>query len=155
MMPYGSSMMPTSLNKGETQMNMFLNNSPIPYTIGFEKVFDQLDEFIHHSKKLPSYPPYNIKRDGNNFTIEMALAGFSKDDIEITTVEDILTISSNKESSKENEVYRGISNRKFTRNFSMADDIEIKSAELKDGLLNIKLERVIPEDKKPRKIKIG
>ena len=136
-------------------MNMFLNNSPIPYTIGFEKVFDQLDEFIHHSKKLPSYPPYNIKRDGNNFTIEMALAGFSKNDIEITTVEDILTISSNKESSKENEVYRGISNRKFTRNFSMADDIEIKSAELKDGLLNIKLERVIPEDKKPRKIKIG
>lgn len=136
-------------------MNMFLNNSPIPYTIGFEKVFDQLDEFIHHSKKLPSYPPYNIKRDGNNFTIEMALAGFSKDDIEITTVEDILTISSNKESSKENEVYRGISNRKFTRNFSMADDIEIKSAELKDGLLTIKLERVIPEDKKPRKIKIG
>tara|TARA_A100001015_G_C15042410_1_gene740661 strand:- start:1897 stop:2307 length:411 start_codon:yes stop_codon:yes gene_type:complete len=136
-------------------MNMFLNNSPIPYTIGFEKVFDQLDEFIHHSKKLPSYPPYNIKRDGNNFTIEMALAGFSKDDIEITTVEDILTISSNKESSKKDEVYRGISNRKFTRNFSMADDIEIKSAELKDGLLTIKLERIIPEDKKPRKIKIG
>jgi molecular chaperone IbpA len=134
---------------------MFLNNSPIPYTIGFERVFDQLDEFIHHSKKLPSYPPYNIKRDGNNFTIEMALAGFSKDDIEITTVEDILTISSNKESSKKDEVYRGISNRKFTRNFSMADDIEIKSAELKDGLLTIKLERIIPEDKKPRKIKIG
>ena len=96
-----------------------------------------------------------IKRDGNNFTIEMALAGFSKDDIEITTVEDILTISSNKESSKKDEVYRGISNRKFTRNFSMADDIEIKSAELKDGLLTIKLERIIPEDKKPRKIKIG
>ena len=136
-------------------MNMFLNNSPIPYTIGFERVFDQLDEFIHHSKKLPSYPPYNIKRDGNNFTIEMALAGFSKDDIEITTVEDILTISSNKESSKKDEVYRGISNRKFTRNFSMADDIEIKFAELKDGLLTIKLERIIPEDKKPRKIKIG
>jgi len=136
-------------------MNMFLNNSPIPYTIGFERVFDQLDEFIHHSKKLPSYPPYNIKRDGNNFTIEMALAGFSKDDIEITTVEDILTISSNKESSKKDEVYRGISYRKFTRNFSMADDIEIKSAELKDGLLTIKLERIIPEDKKPRKIKIG
>lgn len=136
-------------------MNMFLNNSPIPYTIGFERVFDQLDEFIHHSKKLPSYPPYNIKRDKNNFTIEMALAGFSKDDIEITTVEDILTISSNKESSKKDEVYRGISNRKFTRNFSMADDIEIKSAKLKDGLLTIKLERIIPEDKKPRKIKIG
>ena len=136
-------------------MNMFLNNSPIPYTIGFDRVFDQLDEFIHHSKKLPSYPPYNIKQEGNNFTIEMALAGFSKDDIEVTTVEDIVTISSNKESSKKDEVYRGISNRKFTRNFSMADDIEVKSAELKDGLLTIKLERIIPEDKKPRKIKIG
>merc|ERR1711991_367571 len=114
-------------------MNMFLNNSPIPYTIGFERVFDQLDEFIHHSKKLPSYPPYNIKRDGNNFTIEMALAGFSKDDIEVYVTEDILSIASSKESSKKDEVYRGISNRKFTRNFSMADDIEVKSAELKDG----------------------
>ena len=136
-------------------MNMFLNNSPIPYTIGFDRVFNQLDEFIHHSKKLPSYPPYNIKRDGNNFTIEMALAGFSKDDIEVYVTEDILTISSSKESSKKDEVYRGISDRKFTRNFSMADDIEVKSAELKNGLLTIKLERIIPENKKPRKIKIG
>ena len=136
-------------------MNMFLNNSPIPYTIGFDRVFDQLDEFIHHSKKLPSYPPYNIRKEGNNFTIEMALAGFSKDDIEVTVTEDILTISSSKEKPKKDEIYRGISDRKFTRNFSMADDIEVKSAELKDGLLTIKLERIIPEHKKPRKIKIG
>ena len=136
-------------------MNMFLNNSPIPYTIGFEKLFDQLDEFIYHSKKLPSYPPYNIKRDGDNFTIEMALAGFSKDDIEVTVTEDILTVSSNKDNTKENEVYKGISNRKFTRNFSMADDIVVKSVKLENGLLIIKLERVIPEDKKPRKINIG
>ena len=136
-------------------MNMFLNNSPIPYTIGFDRVFDQLDEFIHHSKKLPSYPPYNIRKEENNFTIEMALAGFSKDDIEVTVTEDILTISSSKEKPKKDEIYRGISDRKFTRNFSMADDIEVKSAELKDGLLTIKLERIIPENKKPRKIKIG
>ena len=136
-------------------MNMFLNNSPIPYTIGFERIFNQLDEFIHHSKKLPSYPPYNIKRDGDNFTIEMALAGFSKDDIEVTVTEDILTITSNKENSKKDELYKGISDRKFTRNFSMADDIVVKSVELKNGLLTIKLEREIPEEKKPRKIKIG
>lgn len=136
-------------------MNMFLNNSPIPYTIGFDRIFDQLDEFIHHSKKLPSYPPYNIRKEGDNFTIEMALAGFSKDDIEVTVTEDILTISSNKENSSKDEVYKGISERKFTRNFSMADDIEVKSAELKNGLLTIKLERIIPENKKPRKIKIG
>ena len=136
-------------------MNMFLNNSPIPYTIGFERIFDQLDEFIHHSKKLPSYPPYNIKRDGDKFTIEMALAGFSKDDIEVTVTEDILTVSSNKDNTKENEVYKGISNRKFTRSFSMADDIVVKNCKLENGLLIIKLERVIPEDKKPRKINIG
>jgi molecular chaperone IbpA len=136
-------------------MNMFLNNSPIPYTIGFERLFDQLEEFIYHNKKLPSYPPYNIKKDGENFTIEMALAGFSKDDIEVTVTEDILTISSNKESSKKDELYRGISDRKFTRNFSIADDIVVKSAELKNGLLTIQLEREIPEEKKPRKIKIG
>src|SRR5210317_585828 len=136
-------------------MNMFLNNSPIPYTIGFEKLFDQLDEFIYHSKKLPSYPPYNIKRDGDNFTIEMALAGFSKDDIEVTVTEDILTVSSNKENSKKDELYRGISDRKFTRNFSMADDIVVKSVKLENGLLIIKLEREILEEKKPRKINIG
>jgi len=136
-------------------MNMFLNNSPIPYTIGFEKLFDQLDEFIHHSKKLPSYPPYNIKRNGDNFTIEMALAGFSKDDIEVTVTEDMLTVSSNKENSKKDELYKGISDRKFTRNFSMADDIVVKDVKLKDGLLTIELEREIPEEKKPRKIKIG
>jgi len=136
-------------------MNMFLNNSPIPYTIGFEKLFDQLDEFIHHSKKLPSYPPYNIKRNGDKFTIEMALAGFSKDDIEVTVTEDMLTVSSNKENSKKDELYKGISDRKFTRNFSMADDIVVKNVKLKDGLLTIELEREIPEEKKPRKIKIG
>jgi molecular chaperone IbpA len=136
-------------------MNMFLNNSPIPYTIGFERLFDQLEEFIYHNKKLPSYPPYNIKRDGDNFIIEMALAGFSKDDIEVTVTEDILTVSSNKENSKKDELYRGISDRKFTRNFSMADDIVVKSVKLENGLLIIKLEREIPEEKKPRKIKIG
>ena len=136
-------------------MNMFLNNSPIPYAIGFERLFDQLDEFIHHSKKLPSYPPYNIKRDGDNFTIEMALAGFSKEDIDITVAENMLIVSSNKESPKEEEVYKGISDRKFTRKFSMADDIIVKGAKLENGLLVIKLERVIPEDKKPRKINIG
>jgi len=136
-------------------MNMFLNNSPIPYTIGFEKLFDQLEEFIYHSKKLPSYPPYNIKRNGDKFTIEMALAGFSKDDIEVTVTEDMLTVSSNKENSKKDELYKGISDRKFTRNFSMADDIVVKDVKLKDGLLTIELEREIPEEKKPRKIKIG
>jgi len=136
-------------------MNMFLNNSPIPYTIGFEKLFDQLDEFIHHSKKLPSYPPYNIKRNGDKFTIEMALAGFSKDDIEVTVTEDMLTVSSNKENPKKDELYKGISDRKFTRNFSMADDIVVKDVKLKDGLLTIELEREIPEEKKPRKINIG
>jgi len=136
-------------------MNMFLNNSPIPYTIGFEKLFDQLEEFIYHSKKLPSYPPYNIKRNGDKFTIEMALAGFSKDDIEVTVTEDMLTVSSNKENSKKDELYKGISDRKFTRNFSMADDIVVKNVKLKDGLLTIELEREIPEEKKPRKIKIG
>lgn len=136
-------------------MNMFLNNSPIPYAIGFERIFDQLDEFIHYSKKLPSYPPYNIKRDGDNFTIEMALAGFSKKDIDVTVAENMLIVSSNKENPKEEEVYKGISDRKFTRKFSMADDIVVKSAKLENGLLVIKLERVIPEDKKPRKINIG
>ena len=66
----------------------------------------------------------------------MALAGFSKDDIEVTVTEDILTVASNKDNTKENEVYKGISNRKFTRNFSMADDIVVKSAEIKRWIIN-------------------
>ena len=90
-----------------------------------------------------------------DYTIELALAGFSKKDIEVKVVEGVITISSLKENSENEEtLYRGISYRKFTKKFNLADDMEVKGAKLDNGLLGIDLERIVPEDKKPRTIDI-
>ena len=127
-------------------------NSLTPYSIGFDTVFDRLSQNIDDS----SYPPYNIRKVGEfDYTIELALAGFSKKDIEVKVVDGVITISSLKENSESDEtLYRGISYRKFTKKFSLADDMEVKGAKLDNGLLSIDLERIVPEDKKPRTIDI-
>ncbi len=127
-------------------------NSLTPYSIGFDTVFDRLSQNIDNS----SYPPYNIRKVGEfDYTIELALAGFSKKDIEVKVVDGVITISSLKENSESDEtLYRGISYRKFTKKFSLADDMEVKGAKLDNGLLSIDLERIVPEDKKPRTIDI-
>ena len=127
-------------------------NSLTPYSIGFDTVFDILSQNIDDS----SYPPYNIRKVGEfDYTIELALAGFSKKDIEVKVVDGVITISSLKENSESDEtLYRGISYRKFTKKFSLADDMEVKGAKLDNGLLSIDLERIVPEDKKPRTIDI-
>ena len=127
-------------------------NSLTPYSIGFDTVFDRLSQNIDNS----SYPPYNIRKVGEfDYTIELALAGFSKKDIEVKVVEGVITISSLKENSENEEtLYRGISYRKFTKKFNLADDMEVKGAKLDNGLLSIDLERIVPEDKKPRTIDI-
>ena len=127
-------------------------NSLTPYSIGFDTVFDRLSQNIDNS----SYPPYNIRKVGEfDYTIELALAGFSKKDIEVKVVDGVITIKSIKENSEDDEtLYRGISYRKFTKKFSLADDMEVKGAKLDNGLLSIDLERIVPEDKKPRTIDI-
>lgn len=127
-------------------------NSLTPYSIGFDTVFDRLSQNIDNS----SYPPYNIRKVGEfDYTIELALAGFSKKDIEVKVVEGVITIKSIKENSEDDEtLYRGISYRKFTKKFSLADDMEVKGAKLDNGLLSIDLERIVPEEKKPRTIDI-
>ena len=127
-------------------------NSLTPYSIGFDTVFDRLSQNIDNS----SYPPYNIRKVGGfDYTIELALAGFSKKDIEVKVVEGVITIKSIKENSEDDEtLYRGISYRKFTKKFSLADDMEVKGAKLDNGLLSIDLERIVPEEKKPRTIDI-
>ena len=98
----------------------------------------------------------NIVKDGDyKFTIEMALAGYSKKDIEVEVADGVLSIKSIKETDgKENNLYHGIANRQFTRKFTLADDIIVKDGKLEDGMLSIELERVIPEEKKPRLITI-
>ena len=103
------------------------------------------------------YPPYNIRKDGDyTFLVEIALAGFSKDDIEVKVADGELTIKSIKENKDSDDaLYKGIAYRKFNKVFTLADDIEVKKASLDNGMLTITLEKLIPEEKKPRVIKIN
>ena len=129
-----------------------------PFSVGFDDLFDHFNNTLEYTVKQPtSYPPYNInKLDDFNYQIEMALAGFSKSDIEVKTVDGQLTIKSIESENKDEKetLHRGISNRKFSRTFTLADDIKVNGAELKDGMLLIDLEKIVPEEKKPQTIDI-
>ena len=134
-----------------------------PVTVGFDDIFDHFESmFDGNVMNIPqvNYPPYNIVRTGDNtYDIELALAGFSKDDINVEYENNVLTVKSIKKADEKDEqangvIHRGISKRMFTKSFTVADDVEVKGAELKDGLLKVSLERIIPESKKPRTIKI-
>ena len=140
-----------------TNLSLFDNfNQLTPYAVGFDRVFDQLQNYVENNATSTGYPPYNIRKDGEyNYDIEMALAGFSKKDIEVEVADGVLTIRSIKENEEdENNLYRGLSYRKFNRKFTLADDIIVKDAKLQDGLLKISLEKIIPEEKKPRLITV-
>ena len=131
-----------------------------PFSVGFDNIFAHFNDTLEYTaNQSQSYPPYNInKLDDLNWEIEMALAGFSKDDIEISYADNQLTIKSDldkdEKDDKSKTVHRGISKRQFTKRFTLADEVEVKSAELKDGMLVIDLEKIVPEAKKPRTIKI-
>ena len=142
-------------------LNLFDNISQLtPYAVGFDRVFDHLQNYAANNTQSTGFPPYNIRKGGDyTYAIEMALAGFSKDDIEIEVAEGLLTVRSVKEDSETNEeydskIYRGISYRKFNRKFTLADDIVVKDASLENGMLKIDLERIVPDAKKPRIIKV-
>jgi len=140
-----------------TKLNLFDNfNQLTPYAVGFDRVFDQLNNYASHNATSTGFPPYNIRKDGDySFVIDMALAGFSKEDIEVEVADGLLTVRSVKENDENDDsIYRGISYRKFNRKFTLADDIVVKDASLENGMLVISLERVVPEEKKPRKIEI-
>ena len=129
-----------------------------PFSVGFDDLFDHFNNTLEYTVKQPtSYPPYNInKLDDFNYQIEMALAGFSKSDIEVKTVDGQLTIKSIESEAKDEKetLHRGISKRKFSRTFTLAEDMKVNGAELKDGMLLIELEKIVPEEKKPRTIDI-
>ena len=128
-----------------------------PLTIGYEDIFDHFENLMGHN--VPNYPPYNIIKTGDyTHNIEVALEGYSKDMIEVIVEDKNLTIKSadllaDKDMNK-GVVHKGIAMRAFTRHFSLAEDVEVKGAELKNGLLRVSLERVVPEEKKPKTIKI-
>ncbi len=138
-------------------LSLFDNfNQFTPYAVGFDRVFDTLNRYVDNNVQSTGFPPYNIRKEGEyNYVIEMALAGFGKDDIEIEVAESNLTIRSVKENSEDDStVYRGISYRRFERKFTMADDIVVNGAKLENGMLTLELERVVPEEKKPRLISV-
>ena len=128
-----------------------------PYTVGFERQFSRLKDFESLQKQTTGYPPYNIRKvDDYIHVIELALAGFSKDDVEVEIADGKLTIRSVKESDTEDDgtIHRGISYRKFNRQFTLADDIVVNGASLDNGLLTVTLEQIVPEEKKPRLIEV-
>ena len=103
-----------------------------------------------------NYPPYNVvKEDDEHFSVELAVAGFSKKDVSITKEKNVLVIEGKVEDESKDFVHKGLASRAFKRSFTLADDVEISGASLKDGILVVSLERVIPEEDKPVSIKIS
>ena len=129
-----------------------------PFSIGYDKIFDRFDQFNASRSVAAGYPPYNIKKtEKNSYVLELAIAGFSKPDIDIELNDGCLTISGSTkpEESKAEFLHKGIADRSFTRKFELADSVEIKSADLINGMLKISLEYVIADNKKPKKIEIN
>ena len=133
-----------------------------PFTVGYDNVFDRFESMFdndHFFSTTSNYPPYNIVKTGDyTYDIELALAGFGKKDIDVNYADSQLTIKSIKDEKAEEDadgvLHKGISTRQFSRTFTIADDVEVKGAELKDGLLKVSLEKIIPDSKKPRTIQI-
>lgn len=133
-----------------------LNGLFTPTYVGFDRLFNEMLKTQSRGKSVPQYPPYNLIKDGENYTIEMAMAGLTDKDIDIVLEEKTLTISYEKSDEKvDGVIHQGLAQRSFKRSFNLADDIEIKKAQLKNGLLSIEMERIIPDEKKPQKIKIS
>ena len=127
--------------------------------LGFEPLFDRLQRLSEASDRSSSYPPYNIRKDGNHFAIEIAVAGLTKNDINIELADGILTVNydgPNTEvvNDKNEVVYQGIAQRAFKQQFTLSSDVVVQGADLINGLLTINLEKIIPDEKKPRTIEI-
>jgi len=126
-------------------------------SVGFD-VFDNIfDSVFNLNESSASYPPYNIIKSKNNYTITMAIAGFTKDEVDISVEENELSVKgiSNNSDEKIEFLHKGIAARNFERKFQLADTIKVVGASYENGLLNIFLEREIPEHQKPRKIEIN
>ena len=133
-------------------------NFPRDTFLGFDQLFNTLTDINPETARGSGYPPYNvIKKDDGHHLIEIAVAGFSKDDIDLTLEKGILTVTGNKKKGTDMREYthRGISSRAFERSFTLADTISVIGADIVDGLLVIILENNIPEEDKPQTINLG
>ncbi len=146
-----------------TSKDLSIFNSLRPFSIGFDDMFDQFESMLGNGGMTmqSNYPPYNIRKTGkDNYSIEVALAGFNKKDVEVEFEDNILTVRTKllNKSDEQNEngeiIHKGISQRQFARSFTIADDVKVNDAELKDGLLTIGCERILPDHKKKRLIDI-
>ena len=141
-------------------LSLFDNfNQLTPYAVGFDRMFDNLSRYVDNNATSTGFPPYIIRKEGEyNYVIEMALAGFGKEDIQVEVAESTLSIRSVKENTEDDSTqktqHRGISYRRFERKFTLAEDIVVKTANLENGMLYVDLERVVPEAQKPRLVEI-
>jgi molecular chaperone IbpA len=130
-----------------------------PFFVGFDRLFDRLASFDAKETLRPTtYPPYNIvKKDEYKYEIELAVAGISAKDINIehNPETSVLTVEGSKGGTEDNYLHKGIAERNFVRTWTLADNVEVTGADLNDGLLKVELERIVPEEKRPKTIKIG
>ena len=127
-----------------------------PFAVGFDRTFNTLELLASSRAKETNYPPYNIRKISEyQYAIELAVAGFEDKDIDIELVEETLTIKGNRpKEASDGLLHQGLAARDFVKKFVLSDDMEIKGAALSNGMLYIGLERIIPDEKKPRKIKL-
>jgi len=146
-----------------TGKDLSIFNSLRPFSIGFDNMFDQFESLLSDGglSTQSNYPPYNIRKASKDkYAIEVAVAGFNKDDVEVEYEDNLLTVKTKKvdkavEKDMDGEIiHRGISQRSFSRSFTIADDIKVEGAEIKDGLLTINCEKIVPEQKKRKLIPI-
>lgn len=134
-------------------MNTRKINYYAPLAIGIDRFFTEIEDTI---KGNTTYPPHNVLKDGDDkYTIELAIAGFGREDIKIETVENTLKISADKDKDTRTYLHKGISTRSFSRSFTLAEYVEVKDAKIENGILKIFLERNVPESKKPRTVPVS
>jgi len=148
------------LRASHTPLNFGDLEKILGFSVGFDSMFDRWNTtFDFNSTNNTNYPPYNIRREGDEkYFIELAIAGLKEDDLEVSLQSQVLNIRSKKEADQEpenNYVHRGIAKRQFEREFTLSDDIIVKGCDLTNGMLTIELEKVIPEEKRARLIPIG
>ena len=123
--------------------------------VGFDRLFDELFSLQSLRKNPPSYPPYNLVKDGDTYTIEMAMAGLTDKDIDVVLEDKTLTISYEKDEEESKDVlHRGLAHRSFERNFVLADSLHVENVTFKNGILSVELKQIIPEEQKPKQIQI-
>jgi molecular chaperone IbpA len=125
-------------------------------TIGFDNLFDQLNRTFANNKSDGNYPPHNVvKIDDTHYVIEVAVSGFSEKEVDVELKDNVLTVKGEQAEKAEVEyLHKGISTRNFVRTFPLAEHIEVRGATVKNGILSIALEKVVPEEDKPKKIQI-